>query len=503
LITLLYGLFIAFGVLAIVGLYGRLSCFITSALGFYLLTLPQLFGKINHDHNLILFAFVLAACPCCDALSVDAIRVAWGAGRSGTYTPAPRESTVYAAPLKSMMILIGLIYFFPGAWKVGRLGVHWFSVDNMRWTMARKLLETPHISPIQAFALHHSFLLLAGSAFTPLFELGFIFAVFSRRTRIIAAACGIAFHNLTGLLMDISFVSLQVCYVVFVDWTRVLSWISSRLRSDQIKVTQIGRSALPILNVVANFDWLNLVSIETPRMSSASEGVPNRDVHRPTVIDEAGARLSGYDAYLSIMKRIVFLWPVYLFLSMALPRKTGISICEHFQRSREGQYATMIMLIPVSHPNPRIGLSFRLLSGTFMIGMILAGLSHSVNAWPIACYPTFDHLETGQVNELSATATGYDGHIYHQTLSFDPKMESDLAAERYEAMTEGLMTQDAPVSKERAAALVNFWREEYKYPNFKEVTLYADTYTFDPDGKLGRLVKNREVAHLDKSDGLE
>jgi hypothetical protein len=135
--------------------------------------------------------------------------------------------------------------------------------------------------------------------------------------------------------------------------------------------------------------------------------------------------------------------------------------------------------------------------------MILAGLSHSVNAWPIACYPTFDHLETGQVSELSAAAIGDNGQVYHQILSFDPKISADLSPERYDAMVEALMRQDTPVSRQRAAALVNLWREKYKYPNFKQVILYSSTYAFDSDGNLGHLVQNREITRLEKSDGLE
>jgi hypothetical protein len=95
-----------------------------------------------------------------------------------------------------------------------------------------------------------------------------------------------------------------------------------------------------------------------------------------------------------------------------------------------------------------------------------------------------------------------DGRVYRETLSFDPKIGARLAPERYNPIVDALIRQDKPVSKEKAVALVNLWRDEYKYPNFKEVTLYCDTYTFDADGKLGRLVGNQEVAHLDRSDGL-
>jgi hypothetical protein len=498
-----YGLFVAFGALAIAGLYGRLACFITSATGFYLLTIPQLFGKINHDHNLILFGLVLATSPCCDTLSVDAIREALRAGRRGNYVEAPKESTAYADPLKIMMVLMGLIYFFPGAWKVGRLGMHWFSADNMRWTMARKLLETSQITSIQTWAMHHSLLLLAGATFTPVFELGFIFAVFSRYTRPIAAACGIAFHNLTGILMNIRFLSLQLCYVIFVDWTYVLGRLAQRFDCDRISVSEIGHGQLPLLNIVSNLDWLNLVSMEIAKPSRESELILNNDAHRLTIIDKTGKRMSGYGAYISIMRRIVFLWPLSLCLSMGLVRKSGAALLKLIYRHRRIQGLKTVKPTETSHCDPRTGLLFWPISAAFIIGMFLAGLSHTVDSWPIACYPTFDHLETGEFRQLSAIAIGGDGKIYRDTLSFNPKVGADLSPERYDAMVESVMRQDAPASKERATALVNLWREKYQYPSFREVTLDSSIYAFDSDGKAGRLIENREVTHLDKNDGLE
>jgi len=416
LITVLYVLFVAFGALAIVGLYGRLACCVTSAVGFYLLTLPQLFGKINHDHNLVLFGFILAASPCCDALSVDAIRNALRAARHGTLLAAPKEGTAYADPLKAMMVLIGLIYFFPGAWKIGRAGIHWFSADNMRWMMARKLLEAPHITSLQMWAMHHPLLLVMGAAFTPIFELGFLFAILSPRTRPYAAICGLAFHNMTAMLMNINFVSLQLCYVIFVDWSGVFSWIALRLR------------------------------------------------------------IGGMD---------------------------GKSLYEHLHGGRESRAVNIVSVVENSASGTQISVMFKPVVATFVAGMILAGLTHSVNAWPIACYPTFDHVETGQVSELFATATSDDGRVYNQNLSFDTKIGDKLAAERYDAMVDNLMRQDVPVSKQRAAAIVNLWRESYAYPNFKEVTLYCDTFTLDRDGRPGSLIQNREITHLSQRDGIE
>ena len=68
-----YVVFLVSAALALIGLWTRVSVPLAAAGAFYLMTIPQLFGKINHGHHLILFAILLAFSPCGDALSVDAL----------------------------------------------------------------------------------------------------------------------------------------------------------------------------------------------------------------------------------------------------------------------------------------------------------------------------------------------------------------------------------------------------------------------------------------------
>jgi hypothetical protein len=196
----------------------------------------------------------------------------------------------------------------------------------------------------------------------------------------------------------------------------------------------------------------------------------------------------------------VFSW---IALRLEIEGMNGKSLYERLHVRRESGAVKIIAAAENSASDSQMSVMFRPLVATFIAGMILAGLTHSVNAWPIACYPTFDHVETGQVSELFATATSDDGRVYNQNLSFDTKIADKLSAERYDAMIDNLLRQDEPVSKRKAAAVVNLWRESYAYPNFKEVTLYCDTFAFDRDGRPGPLIQNREIARLSQRDGLE
>lgn len=495
LLTVTYVVFIFFGVLAIVGLYGRLSCLLTSLAGFYLLTIPQLFGKINHDHHLILFGIILAASPCCDTLSLDAIRDARRLALQGTRTQKLRASLDYGQPLKVMMILLGLIYFFPGAWKLCRVGLQWFSADNMRWTIAAKLLELGRFTPFQQWVIAHSYVLVAGAFFTIVFELGFAFSTLSPRTRPFAAVCGIAFHNLTGFLMNIRFVTIQACYVILIDWHRVFVWLAAkRAMKPAYVVSSGGSSELAFLNMISRFDWLDQVVFETEPCRAGGTLSPSADTDSLVVIED-GRQVAAYEVRSSLMRRIAVLWPVYWLLSARQARGSVHHVLSAGSRScRDGTEA--VIRIRGAAFEHRRSTFFRPLAAIFVFGMILAGLSHSVDAWPIACYPTFDHVQTGIFNELSISAVDGQGRVYNQDLSFDRKIEASLSPERYEAMVGYMLRDDVPLSSEKAASLINLWRQTYGYPSFKEVTLYANTYAFDSNGRRGPLIRNRELIRL-------
>lgn len=212
--------FLVAGVCAIVGLFTRVTAAATTILGFYLLTLTQIFGKINHDHHLILFAAVLALSPCADALSLDC----WS-GRIRC-PAAILRARKYAIPLNGMALILGLCYYFPGAWKLCRLGATWFTAANMHTLIAIKLAElTP--TRFQLWFAGQPSLLVLGAISTIVFELGFVFAIMNPRSRIVALVCGLAFHNTINLIMGIPFWTLQLSYVVLIDSQAVLDALSS------------------------------------------------------------------------------------------------------------------------------------------------------------------------------------------------------------------------------------------------------------------------------------
>lgn len=205
-------LLLIFCALAVVGLFTHLSCWLTVVLGLYVLGLADLYGKVNHlHHHLIWFAALLAVSPCADVLSLDAWR------KNSRQREWPADSPKYARPLRFVWLLMGVIYFFPGLWKLMRVGPSWASPGNMRLQMYLKWMEFDNWTPLFRIDLHPTLCALCGTG-TIAFEISFIFLVFFRRTHPFLIPAGLAFHNLTYLFMRISFWPLQTMYLSFVDW---------------------------------------------------------------------------------------------------------------------------------------------------------------------------------------------------------------------------------------------------------------------------------------------
>lgn len=207
--------------LSAVGLFTRPMLVLLCATSFYLLGLNQLSGSVLHDMHLLWFAALLAVSAPAEALSVDA----WFAGEGGSFRQRllgdARPAAKHALTVASIGSLLGVVYFFPGAWKLGASGLGWAWSDNLAHQMHAKWLEYgvvpwPRVDRVP-------WLLEAGATAALLFELGF-FVLVQRgpRTRMALAAAGLAFHLSIQHFLLIPFSALWLCYVALVPWHRLL-----------------------------------------------------------------------------------------------------------------------------------------------------------------------------------------------------------------------------------------------------------------------------------------
>ena len=242
--------------MAIVGLFTRFSAVTSVLLGYYLIGIPQLSGKVNHLHHVLLIGVVLACSRCGDALSIDAVWRAIRRADQGIVAPVKR-AVRYGLPIRVAMLVLATVYFFPGFWKLASNGPQWVFSNNLENHMLQKWFELEHYTP--PIPIHEMPLSGPGGAlFAVVFELGFVLALLWLPTRIAWAGMGLTFHNLTNLLMNISFVTLQAMYVMFVDWQRLFAWCGRRAFGEPIRVLYDGNCGLcrRTMAVLGVADWM-------------------------------------------------------------------------------------------------------------------------------------------------------------------------------------------------------------------------------------------------------
>lgn len=196
---------------AVVGWHGRIAAAAWALAAVWVHGIPNLYGKVDHNHHLIWFAALLAATRCTDALSFDARR----ARLRGE--PSPEPHVRYGFPVRVWWLLMGLIYLFPGLAKVAAQGLGWASPTNIearlhsKWTSVDPAIEP--LMPIDDWPLA----MVGMGLFTLVFEIAFIVVVFTRFRRL-AVVAGVVFHLGTYLFLDIAFPSLLVCYLALLPW---------------------------------------------------------------------------------------------------------------------------------------------------------------------------------------------------------------------------------------------------------------------------------------------
>lgn len=197
---------------ALAGLFTRVALWLT-ALGLtVLLALTQQWGAGVHTHHLLWFTLLLAAGPSGESLSVDAFR------KTGRWIPEAECTPRHGVPVLAACASLGLIFFFPGCWKLLEQGLDWALSDNVKHQLWFKWVEH---GALPFFRLDlHPWLLRAGGLFTLAIELLALPMLLWRRTRLLALLLLLAFHAATQAFFFIGFSSLWLCYAGLLPWAR-------------------------------------------------------------------------------------------------------------------------------------------------------------------------------------------------------------------------------------------------------------------------------------------
>jgi predicted DCC family thiol-disulfide oxidoreductase YuxK len=219
-----------------VGLLTRFSTAVSFIFGAYLFGLPNNFGRIHHLDQLVLWAFlVMAFSRCGDAWSLDAlIRKARAKTAGAEKEPAP--SGEYTWPVHLIWVISAVVYLEAGISKLRHSGIEWVTTETMQNFLTHAYYHVSDSEPLtswgQFFAQSHwlSSALAAGSL---LLEVGFVFALFSRRARPILVPGVVSMQIGIALFMGPNFYQMIMCQSLWVPWDRVVRSIAARFSARE------------------------------------------------------------------------------------------------------------------------------------------------------------------------------------------------------------------------------------------------------------------------------
>lgn len=382
-----------FCVLGLIGLLTRFSAWMALLLGLYLFAIPNWYGKITHYHHVFWFAALLAVSRAGDFFSCDGVLKAFRRADQGHIEP-PGPSQAYSLPIRFAWFLIGILYFFPGMWKLKTEGHEWITSDNLKWQIYEKWLDWDGWMPvfrIDQYPLLYKFSALA----TVAFEVSFIVLIFIPFFRLVLFFGGLVFHNLTYVLIRISFWYLQTLYVILLDWNLIFEWLGRRLFRDPMHLVYDGNcklcrrtiAAVRVFDIFHRVRYVNaldqavlkkegLAWLDLKALLYDMHAVVNKNVQK------------GFLAYRALAWRVPPLWLALPFLFLNPVVRFANQIYRHVADSRT--CAVPAPALAARGPRLKQGVWPVIFMGVFLVGVNGYYGIANIHSWPFSIYPTFD-----------------------------------------------------------------------------------------------------------------
>jgi hypothetical protein len=208
----LYTGFLIFGMVCclfiVIGFRTRFFLILNAICVFYIVAVPNFFGKLWHEQFVIWITWFMAFASCYDVFSIDSF-----------LNKKPLiKSANYNYPVRFVWIQFGIIYFWAGFYKL------WDS--GFDWTLGASMVNQVQLEWVQAYDLvpsiridQYPLVLYLGGLLAILFELTYILFLLRPKFRWIAVVGGLIMHNLIGYFMYISFFTLlQTFYIFYIDF---------------------------------------------------------------------------------------------------------------------------------------------------------------------------------------------------------------------------------------------------------------------------------------------
>lgn len=215
-------------VFLVMGLFTRFFLVINAFLVFYILAVPNFYGKLWHGQLPIWISWFLLFANVNGRLALDNYLF--------PNTKSNHLSPNHTFALRIIWLQIGFIYFWAGFHKLWQAGFHWALSQSMINQVRLEWFEHYDTYPIFRVDNYPTLLHIGGIAVI-FFEMLFVFFLFSRHYKYISIIGGLIMHNVIGIFMYISFSSLQMQYIVFINYEKLSLWCKEKI---------LGRKAIPV-----------------------------------------------------------------------------------------------------------------------------------------------------------------------------------------------------------------------------------------------------------------
>jgi predicted DCC family thiol-disulfide oxidoreductase YuxK len=345
--------------------------------------------------------------------------------------------------------------------------------------------------------------MVAGAAFTLLFETGFILLVLFRRTRPLAALAGLAFHNSTYYTMQISFWQLQFMYVSLIDWERISNWMFARRpgltfaydgNCGVCKRTVAVLQTIAFPGSVAFVNALDEGAIARAGVRAVEQRRLLSDIH-VFVADDV---FVGYEAYRRLAWRSPILWPLVPVLALAPVRSVGNRV---YRRVADHRSCAVSVAPSEAVRKRRVRTAPLVVGCTGLLAVLFAlgttGLRdfqanrNAVAGWPLAIFPTFAGVGDQTTRILSLRAQTNDGTTTAIDLS---KSLAFMSSGRRAGLISSIVGERDPRRRDRELrALLNYARADGR--RVQQVAILEQRVSIDPS-QMGRVLESRPLMHI-------
>jgi len=475
-------------VFGIVGYQTRLSIALATLISSYGFGLPGNLGHMDHQHHVIWFMALLAAGPSGRRLSLDSLILAKrNAGRGQIDSSSGSVAALWT--LRYTWLLMGLLYLGPGIAKLqSSLTDGWANPENLRMIMWKRWLQLywygPHSVRLVRADLLPAWILAVLGAGVIAFEIGFIFAVLSRKLRPCLALWGIAFHVSNTFVFRIWFGTLVAAYVALIDWAALWRFVSQHARPLLLLYDKGFGHCRRMIAFVTTFELFGPLEPATVFSSQPvrKRGPEVRDemLNRGLYSASAGRHAAGYAADAWTAKKLAPFWRITAIpdaMQQAAKCRSGLVLVHALGVllfACELGITSLMFSYDVERP-----LLAKLPHHRIVLGLI-ERLGERKPVWPFDLYPTFTPAVPPMVQvwearwvlpsgrEVRVSPRAYNNLFGSwnvtwnvTTLEMLRPARADQDEERSLKLAHLLWEHEEPSVKRRAMA-VNIYRSDYK-----------------------------------------